>query len=146
MKIDVNYKFKLLNGKDLKELVIDEEKDGNPKRDKEGTPLLKLGSAMTLRKICEEVLVNPPMDIDPMTKRPKEIEAAKKIDMWNLAQEIHASNGLVDLKSDQQEMLKKLINKRYPSGMNASLIVAQAYATLDPTAEEEKKKIEEKKK
>lgn len=135
MQIDMNYKFKKLDGKDLKELIVDEEKDGNPKRDKEGVPLLKLGNPMTLRKICEEVLVNPPVDIDPMTKRANEIPAEKKLDMWNLAQKIHASNGLVDLKSDKIEMLKKLINKRYPAGINSTLIVAQAFAVLDPPSE-----------
>jgi len=140
MQIDMNYKFKQLDGKDLKDLVIDEDKDGNPKRDKDNIPILKLGAAMTLKKICTDVLVNPPVELDPMTKRAKEIPSDKKLDMWNLAQKIHTSNGLVDLKSDKVEMLKKLINRRYPSGMSSTLIVAQAFATLDPTAEEEDKK------
>lgn len=135
MKIDFNYKFKDLEGKDIKERVVDEDEKGNPKRDKEGFPLLKLGDALTLRKVCIEVLVNPPVDIDPTTRRSREIESDKKIEMWNLAQEIHASNGLIDLKSDKIVMLKKLINKRYTS----PLTVAQAFATLDPTAEEEGK-------
>jgi len=138
MKIDINYKFKKLNGKFVKELVIDEDKDGNPKRDKEGVPLLKLGAATTLRKVCIDVLVNPPMEINPMTKRPKEIAAEKKLEMWNLAQRIHASDGLFGLRSKEQEMLKELINRRYPSGTSSTLIVAQAFAVLDPAAEEDK--------
>lgn len=138
MQININYKFQKLNGKDLKELVIDEDKNGNPKRDKDNVPILKLGKAMTLRKVCIDVLVNPPMQIDPMIKRPKEIEAEKKLEMWNLAQRIHASDGLVDLGSKEQELLKELINRRYPSGTSSVLIVAQAFAVLDPSTEKNK--------
>lgn len=135
MKIDVNYKFKDLEGKVVKEQILDEDEKGNPKRDKEGFPLVKLGSPLTLRKICIEVLVNPPVDIDSQTRRPKEVDSEKKLKMWSLAQDIHASNGLVDLQSDEIEMLKKLINKRYSS----PLTVAQAFATLDPTDKGKKK-------
>lgn len=138
MEININYKFKKLDGKDVKDLVIDEDKKGNPKRDKEGVPLLKLGKAITLRKVCMDVLVNPPVQIDPMTKRTREIEAEKKIEMWNLAQRIYASDGLFDLGSSEQEMLKELINRRYPSGTSSTLIVAQAFAVLDPPSEEDK--------
>jgi len=70
-------------------------------------------------------------DHDSATKRPKEVPAEKKLNMWNLAQRIHASDGPVDLQSDEIVMLKNLINKRYSS----PLTVAQAFATLDPTAE-----------
>lgn len=129
MKVDVNYKFKDLDGKVVKEQILDEDEKGNPKRDKEGFPMLKFGSPLTLRKVCIEVLVNPPVDIDPQTRRPEEVESGKKLKMWNLAQDIHASKGLVDLQSEEIEMLKKLINKRYTS----PLTVAQAFATLDPT-------------
>lgn len=131
MKVDVNYKFKDLEGKVVKEQVLDEDEKGNPKRDKEGFPLLKFGTPLTLRKICIEVLVNPPVDIDPQTRRPKEIESEKKLKMWNLAQAIHASDGLIDLKSEEIVMLKSLINKRYAS----PLTVAQAFAILEPTKE-----------
>lgn len=138
MKIDINYKFMKMDGKELKELVIDEDKDGNPKRDKDNVPILKLGATKTLRKICVDVLVNPPIQIDPMTKGAKEIPAEQKLEMWNLAQKIHASDGLVDLGSSEQEMLKELINRRYPAGTSSTLIVAQAFAVLDPTSEEDK--------
>lgn len=138
MQININHKFKKLDGKDVKDLVIDEDKKGNPKRDKEGVPLLKLGDPITLRKVCMDVLVNPPVQIDPMTKRAREIAAEKKIEMWNLAQRIYASDGLCDLGSPEVEMLKKLINRRYPSGTSSVLIVAQAFAVLDPTSEEDK--------
>lgn len=135
IKVDMNYKFKDLEGKDIKEQVLDEDEKGNPKRDKEGFPMLKFGAPFTLRKACIEVLVNPPVDIDPQTRRPKEVESEKKLKMWNLAQEIHASNGIIDLESDEIKMLMKLINKRYTS----PLTVAQAFATLDPTAENKEK-------
>jgi len=92
-----------------------------------------------LRKVCAESLVNPPPVIDPMTKRPKEIPADKKIDAWNFAQRIHASDGLMELTSDEITELKKLINKRYSSGLNYIAIVAQSHDILEPTAEEPKK-------
>ena len=130
VKVDMNYKFVNLDGKTEKERILDEDEKGNPKIDRQGFPLLKVGDPLTLRKICTEVLVNPPADIDPATKRPKEKPADEKLNSWNLAQKIHASDGLVELELDEISKLKKLINKRYPSpGM-----VAQAYAVLDPTA------------
>ena len=114
---------------------MDEDERGNPKRDREGFPMLKMGPPLTLRKVCTEVLVNPSVDIDPATKRPKEVAADVKLNAWNLAQRIHASDGLVELDAEEIAMLKKGINKRYPSPAT----VAQAFDILDPTAEETKK-------
>lgn len=128
----------MLDGKELKDLVIDADKKGNPKRDKEGVPLLKLGPSMTLRNICTDVLVNPPSQIDPLTRRAKEIPADQKLKMWDLAQRIHSCNGSIALGSKEQELLKELINRRYPSGVSSTLIVAQSFALLDPAEEEEK--------
>lgn len=131
MKIDMNYKFKDLDGKVEKQRVLDEDEKGNPKRDREGFPMLKMGPPLTLRKICTEVLVNPSVDIDPATKRPKEVPADVKLNAWNLAQKIHASDGLTDLEAEEITMLKKAINRRYSSPAT----VAQAFDILDPTAE-----------
>lgn len=135
VKVDINYKFVNLNGKPERERIMDEDEKGNPKRDGDGFPMLKLGPVLTLRKICTEVLVNPSVDIDPATKRPKEVPADQKLDAWNLAQKIHASDGIVELEVEEISMLKKAINKRYPSPAT----VAQAFAALDPTAAESKK-------
>lgn len=132
MQINMNHKFKNLDGKDLKDLVIDKDKNGNPKRDKEGIPLVKLGKAMTLRQVCKDVLVNPPVQLDRMTRTAIEISSDEKIKMWNLAQRIHECNGQIDLGSKEQELLKELINRRYPSGMSSTLIVAQSFNILDP--------------
>lgn len=139
MKIDMNYTIKKLDGKEIKEIIVDEDEEGNAKKDKEGYPLLTQGLAITLRKVCEEALVNPPMDIDPATKRPREIAADKKIEAWNFAQKIHAADGLMELTSDEITKLKKLINKKYTSSPNSVAIVAQSHAILDPTAKEPEK-------
>lgn len=140
MKIDMNYTIKDLDGKDIKDLIVDEDAEGNPNRDKEGYPLLKRGPSITLRKICEEALVNPPPVIDPATKRPKEVPADKQIDAWNFGQRIHASDGLMELTSEEITELKKLIGKKYSSGPNSVAKVAQSHAVLDPTAKEPEKK------
>ncbi|MBA7660207.1 hypothetical protein ES703_68207 [subsurface metagenome] len=135
VKVDLNYTIKNLDGKDVKDIIIDEDEKGKIKTDKEGNPSLKRGPSITLRKVCAESLVNPPPVIDPLTKRPKEIPADKKIDAWNFAQRIHAAKGLMELTSDEITELKKLINKRYSSGLNYIAIVAQAHAVLDPTSD-----------
>ncbi len=129
MKIDVNYKFKNIEGKDQKEMIIDENENGNPKRDSDGQPLLKLGKPFTLRSACINVLTSPPIDIDPKTGRPKETTAEDKLKWADLAQRIYKSNGLIELAPEEVILLKGFINKRYRN----PLTVQQAHAVLDPT-------------
>jgi hypothetical protein len=129
MKVDMNYKFKEIDGKVVMERVVDEYKDGNPKRDGQGFPLMKLGKAFTLRAACLSVLTNPPVDIDQRSQRPKEVGYEEKLKMADLAQRIYKCNGLVDLNADEIVLLKDLINKRYL----APLTIKQAYDILDPT-------------
>lgn len=130
MKVDMNYKFKEVDGKTIvKERVVDEYDDGNPKRDSQGFPLMKLGKPFTLRMACLSVLTSPPIDTDDRTGKSKEIAVEEKLKMADLAQRIHKSNGLIDLKSEEITMLKGFINKRYRS----PLTVKQAYDILDPT-------------
>ena len=129
MKVDMNYKFKEIDGKVVMERVVDEHEDGNPKRDAQGFPLMKLGKPFTLRAACLSVLTSPPTDTDKRTNQPKEIAVEEKLKMADLAQRIYKSNSLIDLTADEIVLLKDYINKRYRS----PLTVKQAYDILDPT-------------
>ena len=130
MKIDVNYKFKNIEGVVQREMIIDEDDDGNPKRDREGIPILKLGKPFTLRSACTNVLVNPPVDVDPKTGREKEVKAEDKLKWADLAMRIYKSNSLIELAPEEIVLLKRFINKRYKN----TLTVQQAHAVLDPTS------------
>ena len=131
MKIDINYKFKTIEGKVSKEMVVDEDKEGNPKKDDRGRPLFKRGPSFTLRSACLNVLINPPVDIDPRTQGEKETSAEDKLKWADLAQRIYKANGPMDLSADEIVLLKEFINKRYRN----PLTVSQAYAILDPTSD-----------
>ena len=133
MKVDLNHKFKTLDDKVVKEQVIDQDESGNPIRDKDGFPLLKIGSPFTLRKACERALLDTPAD--PKTGRPEQLSADDKLKRWGIAQRIHASNSTIELSAEEIVLLKELINKKYPS----PLTVAQAYEALDPTGKDKKK-------
>ena len=129
MKVDMNYKFKEIDGKVTREQVMDEDELGNPKRDGQGFPLLKFGKPFTLRAACLNVLQRPPQVIDPKTQRPKDVSAEDKLKWADLAMRIYKSNGLFELTPEEQVLLKDFINKRY----TAPLTVKQAFETLDPT-------------
>lgn len=131
MKVDMNYKFKEIDGSVAKERVTDVDKEGNPKRDIQGFPLLKTGKPRTLRSICIRVLSNPPSSgIDKMTGREKEVRAEDNIKYAVLAERIHKSNSLVDLSAEEIVVLKDFINKSYNK---SPLLIKQAYDILDPT-------------
>lgn len=125
MKIDVNYQFKNLDGEGIKET------GGNIGNIKTKLDLIKTwdefkvfrddikqGSLFTLKKACVAVLLNP---IEGKLK------AEEKIERYYLAQKIHQSNGLVDLRPKEITLLQELIAIPYPP-----LTVAQAYEILDP--------------
>lgn len=135
MNIDLNYKFKELDGKVIcpPEPVLDD--DGNQKKDERGVPLFKKGKDFTLRTVCRNVLLNPPVDIDQRTGKPKEIPGEDKQDWYELAKAINQSDGLYDFSAEEITLLKDFINKKYPS----PLIVGQARQVLDPTGSDRKK-------
>lgn len=148
MKIDVNYQFKNLDGRGIRELnesihVDSLIKDLNAiKKWEDFTSLrddikAKKGKAFTLRSACLIVLTNPPQEIVERTGRAKESSAEHNLMLGELAREIYKSNGLIDLTVDDVKLLKEYINKRYNRN---PLIVTQAYEILDPADVEKKKK------
>jgi len=137
MKILINTKFKKLDGKDDKQMILDEDEKGNPKRDSDGRPLLKRGPVLTLRLACINVLKNPPIDIDPKTgMAKKETSAEDNLKYADLAMRIYKASSLIELEPEDSTLLRAFINKRYNQ---RPLIVKQAHAALNPTAEEPKK-------
>ena len=129
MKVDMNYKFKEIDGTVSIQRIVDEDANGNPKRDDTGMPIMKKDKPFTLKAACLSVLTIPPGDVDPRTQRPKEIAVEEKLKMADLAQRIYKCNGMIDLNADEIVLLKDFINKRY----RAPLTVKQAYDILDPS-------------
>lgn len=131
MKVDMNHKIRELDGSVAKERIPDLGDDGNPKRDAQGFPLLKVGKPLTLRSICVRVLTSPPSSgVDKMTGREKEVRAEENLKYAVLAERIHKSNGLIDLSAEDIVLLKDFTNKSFN---RSPLIVKQVYDTLDPT-------------
>jgi len=140
MKIDINYKFKTLEGENVKdqasllkvgELLAIETWEGF----REYQDKLQEGKPFTLRKACVNVLLMT--ELDGMG-RAKELKGEEKVERYELAQEIHKSGPLIDLQSEDISLLKKLIARAY-----GPLTVGQAWEVLDPHGAE-KKKAEEK--
>ena len=129
MKIDINYKFKTLEGKDLPEQssILSVEKllaIETWEEFKEFQDTLEKGKPFTLRKACVNVLLMTEID---GTGRPKELKGEEKVERYELAKEIHKSGPLVDLQSEQISLLKRLIARAY-----GPLTVGQAWKVLDP--------------
>ena len=145
MKIDINYKFKTLEGKDISDqesalslgnvLAIKTWEDFEEFRIG-----LKNARPFTLKKACVNVLLMTEID---GAGRPKELKGEEKVERYELAKSIHKSGPLVDLQSEQISLLKRLIARAY-----GPLTVGQAWKILDPheEAEKEAKKKENDKK
>lgn len=140
MKVDINYKIRTLDGDEVpkNQRVPILDKNGNQAIGKNGKFRWHKSEPFTLRIICERTLSEAEMETDPRTGQQKvvQIPGEKKSERWELAKRIHASDGVIDLQSEEITLLKELINKKYPS----PLIVGQAREALDPTGEDKKKK------
>lgn len=129
MKIDINYKFKTLEGEDVKdqvsllrveELLAIETWEGF--REFQGK--LEKGKPFTLRKACVNVLLGTELD---GTGRAKELKGEEKVRRYQIATRIYKSDGLVDLSVEDIGLLKKLIGRVY-----GPITVGQAWEILDP--------------
>ena len=78
MKIDINYKFKTLKDKVVKEKVPQLDENENQIFNDFGTPQFELRGDFTLRKIIEETLFSPPLTRDPRTGQFAQISEDKK--------------------------------------------------------------------
>lgn len=130
MKIDLNHKFLTMKGKVVKEKVPMLDKNENQIFNEFGAPQFKLRGDFTLRKIIEETLANPPLDRDPRTGNFVQISEQKKKDCYKLLNKIlNHKQGLIELESEEQTLLKALITKKY----NSPWTTGQACHALDPT-------------
>lgn len=137
MKINVNYRFVNIEGKEQREPEIERDKNDLPIRDKFGNLIPKLGPRFTLRSACLVVLTNPPQETNERTGKTPESSVEHNFYLAELAREIYKSNGLIDLSVDDVKLLKDYINKRYNQN---PLVVIQAHEVLDPTGVNKKKK------
>jgi len=130
MKIDLNYKFLTMKGKVVKERVPLLDENENQIFNEFGAPQFELKGDMTLRKIITETLFNPPLNRDPRTGNFVQISDEKKKACYVLLNKILAhKDGLIELESEDQTLLKGLIAKKY----NSPWTVGQAREAIDPT-------------
>jgi len=132
MKIDLNYKFKSLRGKIVKEKIPQLDENENQIFNEWGAPQFVLKGDLTLWKIVEETLFNPPLMREPRTGQFVQISDEKKKACYVLLNKVlNHKDGLIELESEEQTLLKGLITKKY----NSPWTVGQAREVLDPTAD-----------
>lgn len=130
MKINVNYRFRNVEGKEQRETEFERDKNDILIRDKHGNLIEKVGRLFTLKSACLNVLTNPPREVDERG-RAKENTAEHNLMLGELAREIYKSkDGLVDLSADDIKLLKGYVNKRFNQ---QPLIVIQAWEVFDLT-------------
>ncbi len=133
MKVDLNYKFKTMKGKVVKEKVPQLDENENQIFNDFGAPQFKLKGDFTLRKIIEDALFTPPLIRDPRTGQFAQISEEKKKACYKLLHKVlNHKDGLIDFESEETTLLKDLITKKF----NAPWTIGQARETLDPTAGE----------
>jgi len=133
MKVDLNYKFKTMKGKVVKEKVPQLDENENQIFNDFGAPQFELKGDFTLRKIVEDTLFSPPLIRDPRTGQFAQISEVKKKACYKLLNRVlNHKDGLIDFESEETTLLKDLIAKKH----NSPWTVGQALEALDPTASE----------
>jgi len=132
MKIDLNYKFLTMQGKIFKEKVPQLDENENQVFNEFGAPQFLIKGDFTLRKIIEETLFTPPLQREPRTGQFVQISEEKKKACYKLLHKIlNHKEGLIELESEEQTLLKDLITRKY----NSPWTVGQAREAIDPTAD-----------
>lgn len=118
-KVNMAYKFRTLEGKAIP------RDTGKTKKVKKGDKEVKepIYEDLKLKHICIDALLNPEVD---EKGNPVNVVGTKKFDRWELAAKIHNSNGIIELSSDDKDLLKDLIGKGY-----SPIIVGQAWEALE---------------
>lgn len=130
MKIDLNYKFLDMDGEVVKEKIPLLDENENQIFNNFGAPQFKIKGDFTLRKIIQETLFNPPLSREPRTGQFVQIPEKKKEECYILLNKIlNHKQGLIELESEEQSLLKELIAKKY----NSPWTVGQAKKAIDPT-------------
>ncbi len=143
MSINLDYKFKTLKGKVVKEKVPQVDENENQIVSEFGVPQFELKDDFTLRKLIEDTLFNPPMIRDERTGQLRQISEQKKKACYKLLNKImNNKKAAIDLKSDEIELLKDLITKKF----NSPWTTGQACDVLDPAEAAENKETDQKKK
>jgi len=135
MKILLDVRLKTLEGKDMRDQVIKEDKDGQPIKDEKGNFTFDR-PPITLRRVCEQTLIRPTMDVDDRTGREKPIKEERMIELYDLLKRVHEAKAHIELDSKQVTLLKEMIHKKFPSSV---LLVGRAFELLDPMGKAEEK-------
>jgi len=131
MKVDLNYKFLTMKGKAVKEKIPQLDENENQIFNEFGAPQFELKGDLTLRKIIEETLFNPPLAREPRTGQFVQISDEKKKACYILLNKVlNHKDGLIELESEEQTLLKDLITKKY----NSPWTTGQARHAIDPTS------------
>jgi len=131
MKVDLNHKFLTMKGEVVKEKIPQLDENENQIFNEFGAPQFELKGDLTLRKIVEETLFNPPLAREPRTGQFVQISDEKKKACYVLLNKVlNHKDGLIELESEEQTLLKDLITKKY----NSPWTTGQARHAIDPTS------------
>lgn len=131
MKIDLNYKFFSMQGKIVKKRIPLLDENENQIFNDFGAPQFEIVGDFTLRKCIEDTLFNPPLIKDARTGQFAQISNEKKKACYKLLNRVlNHKEGLIDLESEEQSLLKDLITRKY----NSPWTSGQAREAIDPTA------------
>ena len=137
MSIDLNYKFKTLEGKVVKEKVPKFDENENQIVSEFGVPQFELKGDFTLRKLVEDTLFNPPMIRDERTGQLRQITEQKKKACYKLLNKVMDNkDGMIDFSSEETTLLKDMIIKKF----NSPWTTGQACEILDPAEKESPEK------
>jgi len=129
MKIDLNYTFKAMDGKVVKERVPKLDEGENQIYNDFGVPQFEIKGDFTLRKIIEDTLFSPPLIRDPRSGQFAQISEEKKKACYVLLNRvINHKDGLIDFEVEELALLKDLITKKF----NSPWTIGQARDILDP--------------
>lgn len=113
MKINLKQKLRDFEGTILRKPVQTDKKD-------ERDQFIIERRDMTLGMVCIDAL-------QAVYQDEKALEAEEKMKRFVLAEEIYLADGEMDIKDDQVVLLKKMIDKAFPS----MLVVGQTFRMLE---------------
>jgi len=120
-----------MKGEVVKEKIPQLDENENQIFNEFGAPQFELKGDLTLRKIVEETLFNPPLAREPRTGQFVQISDEKKKACYVLLNKVlNHKDGLIELESEEQTLLKDLITKKY----NSPWTTGQARHAIDPTS------------
>lgn len=142
MQILLNQKIKNRKGKPEKIREPELNEEGIQNVDENGILKWIYTRWFDVREALEDVCSNPIPKVNAMTGRNEEIPAEHKKKLFRIFHRIQDSNSSLDLGTDEVELLKIYLNRRF----NSPVTIGQIFHIIDPHSADWNLEKEEKKK